>query len=149
MKDIKHTSSKPALELHVVGALYPSLHPVAPRLIPAVHHPASGRWKTTVRRRAWPLVFDRAAAYGWQDLTKALKDAEKGTLYDFKDGGCIQLDAGPEGFAQALAEYEKTVDEQIRERLLALNLERAAEEAKAAKVKKPKVQRGKAEGELI
>ncbi len=40
-------------------------------------------------------------------------------------------------------------DEQILERLLALNLERAAEEAKAAKVKKPKLSRAKAEGELI
>jgi len=40
-------------------------------------------------------------------------------------------------------------DEQILERLLALNLERAAEEEKAAKVKKPKVSRGKKEDEMI
>jgi hypothetical protein len=40
-------------------------------------------------------------------------------------------------------------DEQILERLLALNLERAAEEAKAAKVKKPKTSRAKAEDEMI
>jgi len=40
-------------------------------------------------------------------------------------------------------------DEQILERLLALNLERAGEEARAAKVKKPKAQRGKTEAELI
>jgi type II restriction/modification system DNA methylase subunit YeeA len=40
-------------------------------------------------------------------------------------------------------------DEQILERLLALNLERAAEEAKAAKVKKPRGSRGKQEDELI
>jgi hypothetical protein len=40
-------------------------------------------------------------------------------------------------------------DEQILERLLALNLERAAEEAKAAKVKRPKAQRGKQAEELI
>ena len=40
-------------------------------------------------------------------------------------------------------------DEQILERLLALNLERAAEEAKAAKLKKPKGSRGKLEDELI
>jgi hypothetical protein len=40
-------------------------------------------------------------------------------------------------------------DEQILERLLALNLERAAEEAKAAKVKKPKAQRAKSAQELI
>lgn len=40
-------------------------------------------------------------------------------------------------------------DEQILERLLALNLERAAEEAKAAKVKKPKTTRAKADDEMI
>jgi hypothetical protein len=40
-------------------------------------------------------------------------------------------------------------DEQILERLLALNLERAAEEAKAAKSKKPKAQRQKEEDELV
>lgn len=42
-------------------------------------------------------------------------------------------------------------DEQILERLLALNLERAAEEAKAAKSAKPtkKAQRGKSEAEML
>jgi hypothetical protein len=40
-------------------------------------------------------------------------------------------------------------DEQILERLLALNLERAAEEAKAAKVKKPRTSRLKHANELI
>lgn len=40
-------------------------------------------------------------------------------------------------------------DEQILEKLLALNLERAAEEAKASKVKKPKVQRSKDGEEMI
>jgi hypothetical protein len=40
-------------------------------------------------------------------------------------------------------------DELILERLLALNLERAAEEAKAAKVKNPKAQRGKHADELV
>jgi hypothetical protein len=40
-------------------------------------------------------------------------------------------------------------DEQILERLLALNLERAAEEAKVAKIKKPKATREKLEEELI
>jgi hypothetical protein len=40
-------------------------------------------------------------------------------------------------------------DEQILEKLLALNLERAAEEAKAAKVKTPKAQRAKASDEII
>ena len=40
-------------------------------------------------------------------------------------------------------------DEQILERLLALNLERAAEEAKAAKLKKPKGSREKQSDEMI
>jgi type II restriction/modification system DNA methylase subunit YeeA len=40
-------------------------------------------------------------------------------------------------------------DEQILEKLLALNLERAAEEVKAAKVKRTKVQRAKQEDELV
>ncbi len=40
-------------------------------------------------------------------------------------------------------------DEQILERLLALNLQRADEEESAAKVKKPKASRGRREGELI
>ena len=40
-------------------------------------------------------------------------------------------------------------DEQILERLLALNFQRADEEESAAKVKKPKASRGRREGELI
>ena len=40
-------------------------------------------------------------------------------------------------------------DEQILEKLLALNLERAAEEAKAAKVKKPEAQRPKHAEEML
>ncbi len=40
-------------------------------------------------------------------------------------------------------------DEQILERLLALNLERAAEEEKAGKVKKPKTSREKSEDEMV
>ena len=40
-------------------------------------------------------------------------------------------------------------DEEVLEKLLALNLERAAEEAKAAKVKKPRISRLKHSDELI
>ena len=40
-------------------------------------------------------------------------------------------------------------DEQILEKLLALNLERAAEEAKTAKVKKPKTSRAKHAEEML
>jgi len=40
-------------------------------------------------------------------------------------------------------------DEQILEKLLALNLERAAEEAKAAKTKKPRGSRAKRQDERL
>ena len=40
-------------------------------------------------------------------------------------------------------------DEQILEKLLALNLERTTEEAKAAREKKPKLQRGRRADELV
>jgi len=40
-------------------------------------------------------------------------------------------------------------DEQILERLLALNLERAAEEQRAPEARKPKVSRPKQDDELI
>ena len=40
-------------------------------------------------------------------------------------------------------------DEQILEKLLALNLERAAEEAKAAKAKKPRTSREKQSDEML
>jgi len=40
-------------------------------------------------------------------------------------------------------------EEQILERLLALNLERAAEEEAATKTKKPRASRGKQDGELL
>jgi hypothetical protein len=40
-------------------------------------------------------------------------------------------------------------DDQILERLLKLNLERATEEVKAGQVKKPKTSRAKREGEMI
>jgi hypothetical protein len=42
-----------------------------------------------------------------------------------------------------------STDEQILERLLALNLERAAEETKASKTTKPKISRQKNGDELI
>jgi len=51
-----------------------------------------------------------------------------------------QLDAA---VAAAYGWPADLTDEQILEKLLALNLARAAEEAKAAKVKKPKGPRGK------
>ncbi len=65
---------------------------------------------------------------GWLDLAHKKLDAAVAAAY---------------GFPADLT------DEQILERLLALNLERAAEEAKAAKVKQPKTTRDKKEDEMI
>src|ERR1019366_322197 len=64
----------------------------------------------------------------WLDLTHKKLDAAVAAAY---------------GFPADLT------DEQILEKLLALNLERAAEEAKAAKVKQPKTTRDKKEDEMI
>jgi len=48
-----------------------------------------------------------------------------------------------------MEEFRRDSEERILERLLELNLERAAEEAQAAKVKKPKVSRAKRGDEMI
>jgi hypothetical protein len=61
----------------------------------------------------------------------------------------IQLDTDAEGHAEAMEKFRMDFDEKILERLLALNLERAEEEAKAAKVKKPKTSREKRADELV
>ncbi len=53
------------------------------------------------------------------------------------------------GWVRAGQATEDLTDAQILEKLLALNLERAAEEAKVAKMKKPKSQRDKQDGEMI
>jgi hypothetical protein len=50
---------------------------------------------------------------------------------------------------QRRIESRKVTDERILERLLALNLERAAEEEEAAKVKRPKTSRGKRDDEML
>jgi hypothetical protein len=59
---------------------------------------------------------------------------------------CKKLDAA---VAAASGWPADLTDEQILERLLKLNLERAAEEAKAAQTKKPKTSRAKREDEMI
>jgi len=64
----------------------------------------------------------------WLDLAHKKLDAAVAAAYGFPAG---------------------LTDEQILEKLLALNLARAAEEAKAAKVKKPKAQRAKEADELV
>ena len=65
---------------------------------------------------------------------------------DFYENKCAALDTAvltAYGFPADLT------DEQILEKLLALNLARAAEEAKSAKVKQPKTTREKNTDEMI
>jgi hypothetical protein len=71
----------------------------------------------------------------WLDLAHKRLDAAVAAAYGWVRAGQANADLS---------------DEQILEKLLTLNLERAAEEAKAAKVKaKPKAQRGKTTEELV
>ncbi|MGB7746927.1 MAG: DNA methyltransferase [Verrucomicrobiia bacterium] len=70
----------------------------------------------------------------WLDLAHKKLDAAVAAAYGWVRAGQATVDL---------------TDEQILEKLLALNLERAAEEAKAAQVKKPKAQRAKATDEMV
>jgi hypothetical protein len=91
-----------------------------------------------------------AAAYGWNDFAEIIERVQPGEIYDFEDGDWMLLDTDAKGLAEAHKKFEKDFAEKILERLLALNLERTAEEAKAAKQpKKLKAQRAKAEHEII
>jgi len=90
-----------------------------------------------------------AAAYGWKDFAEILEHSGKGEVYDFDQGGWLVLDTDLEGYIAEMEKFRKDFDERIVERLLALNLERATEEEKAAKVKKPKVSRAKRGDEMI
>ncbi|HEY1049335.1 MAG TPA: DNA methyltransferase [Prosthecobacter sp.] len=68
------------------------------------------------------------AAYGWQHLWQAHLDAQAGTLLDFKTGTVSQLQATQEQINVAVAAFEKALDAEILQRLVALNAQRAAEE---------------------
>jgi type II restriction/modification system DNA methylase subunit YeeA len=84
------------------------------------------------------------------DCAAKLKDRTLTKLYNERpawlDLAHKKLDAA---VAAAYGFPADLTDEQILEKLLALNLERAAEEAKAAKVKKPKTQREKKVDEMV
>lgn len=84
------------------------------------------------------------------DCAAQLKDRTLTKLYNERPAGLDlahkKLDAA---VAAAYGFPADLTDEQILEKLLALNLERAAEEAKAAKVKKPKTTRAKSDDEMI
>ena len=90
-----------------------------------------------------------AAAYGWNDFVEILERSGRGEVYDFEEGGWLMLDTDEKGYFASMEKFRKDFDERILERLLALNLERAAEEEKAAKVKKPKISRAKREDEMV
>lgn len=70
-----------------------------------------------------------AAAYGWDDLWALRAEAHKGSIHDFKTGETAQIEATPDGFGSAVTTFERELDQEILRRLVALNAERAAEEA--------------------
>jgi hypothetical protein len=70
------------------------------------------------------------AAYGWNDLWTFRKEAHTGNIHDFKTGADSLLDATPEQLTAAIADFERELDAEILERLVALNAARATEEAR-------------------
>lgn len=78
-----------------------------------------------------------------------LEQSRPGQIYDFDESALLILDTDEKGYLAEMGKFRKDFDERILERLLALNLERATQEEKAAKVKKPKTSRAKKEDELI
>jgi hypothetical protein len=90
-----------------------------------------------------------ARAYGWEDFAGIFEHTDASCVYDFDEGGFIQLDTDANGLEEAMETFHRQFDEKIVERLLSLNQQRAAEEAKAAKLTKPKTSRGKREDEMI
>ena len=86
---------------------------------------------------------DAACAAQLKDRTLTKLYNERPTWLDLAHRKLDAAVAAAYGFPADLT------DDQILEKLLALNLERAAGEAKAAKVKKTKAQREKSEAELI
>lgn len=84
------------------------------------------------------------------DCTAKLKERTLTKLYNERpswlDLAHKKLDAA---VAAAYGWPSDLADDRILEKLLALNLERAAEETKEAKTKKPKAQRGKREDEIL
>jgi hypothetical protein len=70
-----------------------------------------------------------ATAYGWNDLNEWQEEARAGGFYDFKTGAIAQVDCTSEGFAASFAAWQRELDAEILTRLVALNAERAAEEA--------------------
>jgi hypothetical protein len=94
--------------------------------------PRDAECAAKLKQRTLTNLYNERPA--WLDLAHKKLDAAVAAAYGWVRDGQPETDL---------------TDEQILERLLALNLARAAEEAKAAKVKKPKAQRERSAGELL
>ena len=90
-----------------------------------------------------------AEAYGWTDFAEIIRRLDAGLFYDLEAETWTRFDATPAQLRAAIAEAQRKLDEKILERLLALNLERAAEEEAASKTAKPRRTPSKREDELI
>jgi hypothetical protein len=88
--------------------------------------PRDADWAARLKKRTLTDLYNERP--GWLDLAHKKLDAAVAAAY---------------GWPADLT------DEQILERLLALNLERAAEEEKAARVNKPKLQRARQADEML
>jgi len=106
-----------------------------------VHNPNRDGFGTVCYPRLEPRDADCAARLKKRTLTNLYNERPA-----WLDLAHKKLDAA---VAAAYGWPADLTNEQILEKLLALNLERAAEEARAAKVKKPRTQRSKSEGEMI
>lgn len=70
-------------------------------------------------------------AYGWSDLHHARTALRQGEVHDFEDGTVAQLSVQhPGDFEKIVREQEEALDQELLKRLVALNHERAAEEAR-------------------
>lgn len=70
-------------------------------------------------------------AYGWSDLHQARTALRQGEIHDVEDGTVAQVAVQhPGDFEKIVREQEEALDQELLKRLVALNHERAAEEAR-------------------
>ena len=87
------------------------------------------------------------AAYGWSDLWQMQQDAKAGAFRDFKTGATAQAAADPSAFAAMESEFQRAWEQELLTRLVALNAQRATEEANGQiRYLRPEYQRPKDEG---
>ena len=118
-------SSAPASQSAVAADALPAHSKVGLVRYPRLE-PRDAECAARLKKRTLTNLYNERPV--WLDLAHKKLDAAVATAY---------------GWPADLA------DEQILECLLALNLERAAEETKATKEKKPKMQRGRRADELV